>query len=88
MQQVLSLHDAPKIKPIYPRKDQNGRLHKKSYMPQGHCMRKAINFYGDEQTMYMLDVLVTQHAKRIEGRIRRALFGQATSSKVASTDHE
>ena len=36
----------------------------------------------------MIDVLVTQHSKWIAGRIRGALFGQTTSSEVASTDHD
>ena len=36
----------------------------------------------------MIGVLVTQHSKWIAGRIRRALFGQTTSSEVASTDYD
>ena len=38
-----------------------------------------------EKTKHMIDVLVTQHSKWIAGR---ALFGQTTSSEVASTDHD
>ena len=41
-----------------------------------------------EKTKHMIDVVVIQHSKRIAGRIRRALFGQVTSSEVASTDHD
>ena len=41
-----------------------------------------------EKTKHMIDVVVIQHSKRIAGRIRRAHFGQATSSKRASTYNE
>ena len=41
-----------------------------------------------ETTKHVIDVLVTQHAKWIASRIRRALLGQATTSEVAPADHE
>ena len=37
-----------------------------------------------DKTKHLIDVLVTQHAKWIASRLRRALFGQSTSSAVAS----
>ncbi len=39
-----------------------------------------------DKTKHLIDVLVTQHAKWIASRLRRVLFGQSTSSAVASTN--
>ena len=39
-----------------------------------------------DKTKHLIDVLVTEHAKWIAGRVRSALFGQTTSSAVASTN--
>ena len=41
-----------------------------------------------EKTQHLIDVLVTQHARWVASRLRRALFGQATSLNVTSSDHE
>ena len=41
-----------------------------------------------EKTKHLIDVLVTQHSRWVASRMRRALFGQATSSVVDSCDHE
>ena len=56
-------------------------------------MRKGTNFCefavsNPEKTKHLIDVLVTQHSRWIASRMRRALFGQATSSAVESCDHE
>ena len=41
-----------------------------------------------EKTKHLIDVLVTQHSRWVASCMRRALFGQATSSAVESCDHE
>ena len=79
-------------------KDQNGRLitgfsclsciltTTGGLCEEGHEFLRVCRKRNLEKTTYMIDVLVTQHAEWIADRIRR--FGQATSSEVASTDHE
>ena len=81
----------------YPRKDLNGRLLiESSCLPfiltsmgglceEGHEFLRVCRKRNLEKTTYMIDVLVTQHAKWIAGSIRRALFGQASFSKLV--DH-
>ena len=80
----------------YPRKDQNGRLlTESSCIPfiltsmgglcdEGHEFLRLCRKRSPDKTKHLIDVLVTQHAKWIASRLRRALFGQSTSSAVAS----
>ena len=41
-----------------------------------------------EKTKHLIEVLVTQLSHWVASRMRRALFGRATSSAVESCDHE
>ena len=79
----------------YPRKDKSGRLlTESSCIPfiltsmgglcdEGHELLRICRKRNPEKTKHLIDVLVTQHSRWIAGKIRRALFGQTSSSKVA-----
>ena len=51
---------------------------------EGHEFLRLCRKRSPDKTKHLIDVLVTQHAKWIASRLRRALFGQSTSSAVAS----
>ena len=84
----------------YPRKDEHGRLLTESSCLQfnltsmgglcdeGHEFLRVCRKRNPEKTKHLIDVLVTQHSRWVASRMRRALFGQATSSAVESSDHE
>ena len=57
-------------------------------------MRKSTNFgefavkRNPEKTKHLIVVLVTQHSRWVASRMRRSLFGQATSQAIETGDHE
>ena len=55
---------------------------------EGHEFLRVCRKRNPEKTKHLIDVLVTQHSRWVASRMRRALFGQATSSAVESCDHE
>ena len=75
----------------YPRKDENGRLlTESSCLPfiltsmgglceEGHEFLRVCRKRNPEKTRHLIDVLVTQHSRWVASRLRRSLFGQATS---------
>ena len=75
----------------YPRKDENGRLlTESSCLPfiltsmgglceEGHEFLRVCRKRNPEKTKHLIDVLVTQHSRWVASRLRRSLFGQATS---------
>ena len=84
----------------YSHKDEHGRLlTESSCLPfiltsmgglcdEGHEFLRVCRKRNPEKTKHLIDVLVTQHSRWVASRIRRALFGQATSSAIESCDHE
>ena len=85
----------------YPRKDEHGRrlLTKSSCLPfiltsigglceEGHEFLRVCRKRNPEKTKHLIDVLVTQHSRWVASRMRRSLFGQATSTAVESCDHK
>ena len=55
---------------------------------EGHEFLRVCRKRNPEKTKHLIDVLVTQHSRWVASCMRRALFGQATSSAVESCDHE
>ena len=55
---------------------------------EGHAVLRVCRKRNPEKTKHLIDVLVTQHSRWVASRMRRALFGQATSTAVESCDHE
>ena len=84
----------------YPRKDEHGRLlTESSCLPfiltsmgglceEGHEFLRVCRKRNPEKTKHLIDVLVTQHSRWVASRMRRSLFGQATSTAVESCDHK
>ena len=84
----------------YPRKDEHGRLlTESSCLPfiltsmgglceEGHEFLRVCRKRNPEKTKHLIDVLVTQHSRWVASRMRRSLFGQATSTTVQSCDHK
>ena len=59
-----------------------------------HCFLRKNSRLGDglkrrhrKKTKHLIDVLVTQHSRWVASRMRRAIFGQATSTAVETCDH-
>ena len=57
-------------------------------MREEHEFLRVCRKRNPEKTKHLIDVLVTQHSRWVASRMRRAFFGQATSSAVESCDHE
>ena len=56
---------------------------------EGHEFLRICRKRNPEKTKHLIDVLVTQHSRWVASRMRRSLFGQATSTAVVETcDHE
>ena len=84
----------------YPRKDEHGRLlTESSCLPfiltsmgglceEGHEFLRVCRKRNPEKTKHLIDVLVTQHLRWVASRMRRSLFGRATSTAVESCDHK
>ena len=84
----------------YPRKDEHGRLlTESSCLPfiltsmgglceEGHEFLRVCRKRNPEKTKHLIDVFVTQHSRWVASRMRRSLFGQATSTAVETCDHE
>ena len=83
-----------------PRKDEHGRfLTESSCLPfiltsmgglceEGQELLRVCRKRNPEKTKHLIDVLVTQHSRWVASRMRRSLFGQATSTAVETCDHE
>ena len=55
---------------------------------EGHEFLRVCRKRNPEKTKHLIDVLVTQHSRWVASRMRRSLFGQATSTAVETCDHE
>ena len=58
---------------------------------EGHEFLRVCRKRNSDKTKHLIDVLVTQHAKWVAQRVRRALFGQSVSvfgTSSCQNDHE
>ena len=57
-------------------------------MREEHEFLRVCRKRNPEKTKHLIDVLVTQHSRWVASRMRRSLFGQATSTAVETCDLE